>query len=51
MRELVIGWLLKVQNHKMFANQDIMTITGFMTTTQEVYDHYIRCYNQTLNAA
>jgi hypothetical protein len=51
MRGLVIEWLLEVQNHPMFANQDIMTITGFMKDTQEVYDHFIRCLKQTKKAA
>lgn len=47
MRAMLIEWLLEVQNHKMFANQDIMTITGFMKDTQQVWDHYIRCLKQT----
>jgi hypothetical protein len=47
----VIKKLLEVQNNKFFANQDIMTITGFMKTTTEVLHHLMSCKRQIENAA
>ena len=50
-RQDVMDRLIELQNHKMFWNVDILTITGFMKTTTEVLHHWLRCKKQTENAA
>ena len=47
----VIKKLVELQNHKMFWNVDILTITGFMKTTTEVLHHFMRCKKQIEEAA
>jgi hypothetical protein len=50
-RQDVMERLIEIQNHKIFWNVDILTITGFMKTTSEVLHHLMRCKRQIENAA
>lgn len=45
-RQEMIQRLIKVQNHPLFQNQDILTITGFMNDDQ-VRRHVVDCINAT----
>ncbi len=41
-RKALLKELRDIQNHPYFEHQDIMTITGFMKTDQEVREHIER---------